>query len=158
MANIPVPAGSRCKSKTVRFSQTSQLVLFNKSYHDIDKREIWYSNDDYKAMKKDCKQATFAAYMRGSALASSGDADRAWIEALLMNEVIDVTGLEKYVCKDIFKQTTLNRMLRLEAVFMEQERQDQCKLYNPDELANASQHYSELAVKRARVIGLLNTK
>ena len=109
-------------------------------------------------MNKCCKQATFAAYMRGSALASSGDADRDWIEALLMNDGIDVTGLEKYVCEDILKQTKLNRMLRLEAVFKEQERQDQCKVYSPNELANASQHYSELAVKRARVIGLLNTK
>ena len=70
----------------------------------------------------------------------------------------EMNGVENLLTTKIIKIRVLYRKRLLDSVLEEQERQHDSGEYDATRLARISKHYSKWTVKRARLIGLLQTK
>ena len=116
--------------------------------------QLYYSSEDYKAMRVNTKKAVRRANKVLGALSSSSDSESEHD----INEDLILTGIENILTPAIIKRTRSCRAQYTNAVLDEQERQDSAGLYDADRLACISHQYSKSAVRRAHKIGLMQSR
>lgn len=142
------------KRKSVGFSETCDLRIFQ-CHDDIDERDIWYSEDDYKNMKSASKKAANVAH-RVLGSHSMSDANSAVVEAL--DDYINLTGIERFLSPKSIKKAIAARTERTNAVMREQERQYWSGKYDIHKLACESRRHTKWAIRRAHTIGMFNAQ
>ena len=146
---------SSYKKKRVQFSKTSSLKLVTRIDEMSDTSKIWYSSNDYKAMRAETKRAVQDANDALSALSSS-DQDLA-DKVGNMNDIV-LAGIEGIITPRIVKRSRICRAKYMNAVLNEQDEQYSAGFYDADRLARAARGCSKSSVKRAQSIALLQSK
>ncbi len=124
------------RNHVVKFAKTSELYIVDR--HE-DKNELWYTNTEYKAMKRNIKRDVLQA--RASDWTSKEDRG-CWIG--IAHLLTPTCGLEMEACR--------RRCVR--AVLKEQARQDQ--YFRSENIALASLAETRKAASRARMLGSLH--
>mmetsp|Transcript_33258 Transcript_33258/g.59894 ORF Transcript_33258/g.59894 Transcript_33258/m.59894 type:complete len:163 (+) Transcript_33258:123-611(+) len=137
--------------KTVHFSPMNELRSFERN-DNMNTGNIWYSDNEYKAMRIANIQAV-QDVRRIDLSPSSNLVDGA--EAL---EDCVTTGIENLLTSSITKKSKARRAQCSNAVLDEQERQDSSGEYDSIKLACVSNHYSKWSTRRARAIGMLQSQ
>ena len=119
--------GPKPKKKRVSFARTSCMMFIPPldDYPDgpIDAREIWYSKQDYTAMKIANRQAVFDLHRRFRSRSIPGSQGGAH-QTEDVDECI-LTGLERLLTPNTVKKSEACRRQCWDAVLDEQDRQDQ---------------------------------
>ena len=136
------PGAGSCQ-KILRFSAISEMRVYE-THSDINARDMWYSERDYKAMK----QANTRAVQDVCQRLRCGD------EVFFVGAI--TTGLEKLMWPKINKRAVASRLSTRAAVLEEQERQYLSGEDDPNEISRVSRHHTRWARKSAHAIALLN--
>ena len=140
--------GKRAK-KTVHFSSVHEIRDFERHEYEADTTKFWHTRQEYTVMKKrntDFVRQVHKRYSSSSSRDSLFDGDA------------EMNGVENLLTTKIIKIRVLYRKQVLDSVLEEQERQYDSGEYDARRLARISKYYSKWTVKRARLIGLLQTK
>ena len=129
----------------VHFAEECELRVYEPC-DESEKSTLWYSNRDFKTMRKATKKAV--KDMQKKILErKSGDFDFFENPALI--------GIECLLSPNITRQ---NRRKVRECLMAEQERQQYALVCDPDRLASVIRVQTRLAAGRARTIGLVQAK
>ena len=130
------------RNHVVKFAKTSELYIVDR--HE-DKNELWYTNAEYKTMKRNIKRDVLQA--RASDWTSEEDRG-SWIWIGIAHLLTPTCGLETQACR--------RRCLR--AVLTEQARQEQDPHggFRSENIALASLAKTRKAALRARMLGSLH--
>ena len=138
-------ATNKKTKKSVQFSATSQMVVVDR-IDDTEASSVWYSHQEYKAIREANKQAVINLHQNYESLSSRQD---------LLDEL---TGIENLVSLKTIKKIQGARISCINAVLEESQKQKTSGDINPDRLASVSEHYSKSASKRAQSIGKLHSR
>ena len=150
--------GSQCKTKAVTFSPMSEMTFYERP-QESDASKLYYTAEDYRAMRTANLQATQEAHRRYLAisLASSKDLNSTEIQREVLDG-LNITGIENVLSPSTAKKFVARRKQHWRAVLQEQAQQDESGEYDPDMIACASQRHSKWAVKRAQKIASYQSK
>lgn len=150
------PRGSSTEGKRVRFAPMASLTCVDK-YVDC-KSKIWYSDVEFRAMRARNQEAINSALemMRILHPASADDPEET-TPRVPLSQLTDITGIERML-GPIFHASQARRLLHLDAVLDEQERQDLAGERDALKLAFAPHEHSRKSMKLARKIGISQSR
>ena len=127
-------------------------------YFERDEESVgdcWHADEDYKSFKANNKEAirtVHKTYLYLSLCSDQVQVDDA--DALKCCMV----GIKNLPTSMLITKTRTRRERRLQAVLIEQQKQDKEGNYDPVKLAQVSQKYSRWSIERSHMIGLIQTK
>ena len=130
----------------IHFAEEAQLKFYEPC-DESEKTTLWYTSRDFKAMRKETKQAAKEMQKEFLKVRKNGKSDFFENDAL--------TGIECLLSPNITRQ---NRRDVMECLMAEQERQKYSLECDPDKLARAVSRHTRPAAGRARTMGLLHAK
>lgn len=114
------------------------------------KPELWFTHLELRCFQHRTKQLV-------AAIQSSNTMTMASFAEMNVEDTSAFMGLECYLTDAMPLKIASRRKAVVRAVMSEQERQRRACVYDPDEMAHVSLPVTELARKRASIIGLLHT-
>ena len=135
----------------VHFAPMTQIT-FIEQINDKYADSLWYSQQDYKAMRVANKQAVLHAHRRlgdAMSLSSSSSIDD--------QEDGCLTGIENILTPSAIRKTKARRMQCTRAILLEQDRQYEAGVDDPEKLARISRHYSTPASRKAQKVGYIQS-
>mmetsp|Transcript_26599 Transcript_26599/g.45406 ORF Transcript_26599/g.45406 Transcript_26599/m.45406 type:complete len:133 (+) Transcript_26599:189-587(+) len=112
------------------------------------KNSLWFSSQEINTFK-------YRAGTMAKKLSLSNTTIDQYAE-LIINDTSAFMGLESYLTKDLYQEIWRRRKSILWAIKLEQQRQWDIGIDDPDSLAIVSRALSEKAVQRASMIGILH--
>jgi len=145
------PSSRSTSKRTVQFSTTSQLKFVERTDATTDASTLWYKNKDYREMRVETTKAVLQARLAFTSVKS---------ESKEVNEMDEVTltGIENILTSGIIKKTKACRVQHINAVLEEQKSQACAGVYDADRLSSVSRHHSKSSAKRARTIGMFQSR
>ena len=145
------PSSRSTSKRTVQFSTTSQLKFVERTDATTDASTLWYKNKDYREMRVETTKAVLQARLAFTSVKS---------ESKEVNEMDEVTltGIENILTSGIIKKTKACRAHHINAVLEEQKSQACAGVYDAHRLSSVSRHYSKSSAKRARTIGMFQSR
>ena len=133
---------TKASSKAIRFSDTKQVNIFEKS-SECERDRAWYSKAEYQQMRKEM----------ASEVRALSDMYRHDPNQIPSDQCI--VGIENYLSRDIMREVVRQRAQHINAVLKEQDRQDELCVYDPLKIAFVSRRISESSQDRAHMFAKL---
>ena len=135
--------------KSVQFSSVHEITYVERIDLE-DPSKLWYSQEEVISLKQANMRAVNTLYLQ---LSSSSDSSSVVDDE---DKILDMmTGIETFL---FVEEVTKCRSQCVNAVFDEQEHQDDLGICNPERIARASRQYSRMATQRAYNIGCHQSK
>lgn len=138
------------KRERVRFSLESEVQFYQRP-DERDKFMLYFSKNEYRAMKAERARDVLVLYRR-YLLASIAGSDPPSSEEALGDP--DLTGLENILTLELMQKLADQHRQVTHAVLYEQARQAAAGQRDPEKIANAAYHYSKWSRERAENIAL----
>ena len=139
---------------TVQFASLAEVRIFQHQ-EKFDPSDIWYSDQDYRSMKKVNRIEVVKEVHKKYLMLSTNQEGGSEVD---YTELTCLAGLENLLTPKIIKKAKASRRKCLNAVLEEQSQQESGERQeDPDKLAALSRRHSEWSAKRAIVIGKLQS-
>lgn len=160
--NVAAPSPKKPKRRSVHFSTKRDIRFYKRvvrssssNTSNASNNDMYYTDADCRAMRMARKQVIKDVHRR-LILAANGLLSESECFQGLCNHVL--TGVENSLTPQLLEQTRSCRRERSRVVLQEQARQRAAGEYNPCGLACVAQNQSIRAVKRAKVIALMQSR
>ncbi len=155
---VDFPNRNSLPQKSVQIATMTQ-IQFVKGIEDKDVNTLWYSKQDYKAMRAANKQVVLNAHMRFAAASSSSSYDSGPKESIIDEREDDIclNAIENLLTPSAIKRTRARIIQCVSSVLFEQDRQYDSGIDEPKRLACISLRYSAPASKQAQKNGYLQS-